>query len=139
MDGRDSKLNKAMAAEIRGERVARELTQEQLAEASGISYSTIKRIERGHVDISTGDLGAIAAVLSDQEGPEVGPHQLMERAVTRAGGYETLLSEVPSTNDDLRTKRKQNEARAMTVEQIESQPHAATRDPELDTDEPPAP
>lgn len=136
MDGKDSRLNQAMAAEIRGERVARDLTQERLAEASGISYSTIKRIERGKVDISTGDLGAIASVFSNQE-PEVGPHQLMERAVTRAGGYETLLSVAASKTDDLHTKRKQNEARAMTVEQIESQQHAATRDPELDTDEPP--
>jgi len=134
VDSKSTDLNQAMAAEIRAERGAAQLTQVELAVRSGISYSTLKRILNGTVDVSVADLGAIAAALSTVENT-VTPQELLRRAVERAGGYTALLSAPSATQDEIDAKRKQDEVRTMTVAQIEALPHAATRDPEMDTDQ----
>lgn len=134
-----------MAAELRAERSASNLTIEQLAVASGVAESTLKRVLKGTIDVNVADLAAIAAAFTaagrtSSIGKPVTPQELMQRAVKRAGGYETLVSSVSDTTDELADRRRrQAEAASMTVEELERQPHAATRDSELDADEPDAP
>jgi predicted transcriptional regulator len=82
-----------MAAEIRGERAASNLTIEQLSTASGVPLSTLKRILKGDIDVNVADLGAIAAALSEATEKPVTPQEFMKRAVQRAGGYEVLSKE----------------------------------------------
>jgi hypothetical protein len=86
----DTKINQAMAAEIRAERGAADLTIEQLSDASGVPLSTLKRILKGTIDVNVADLGAIARAFSDATGKPVSPQEIVQRAVKRAGGYEVL-------------------------------------------------
>jgi DNA-binding XRE family transcriptional regulator len=53
----------AMAREIRNLRRARKLTQQQLAEKSGIDQGEISRIERGHTNPTTATLTALLTPL----------------------------------------------------------------------------
>ena len=86
----DTKINQAMAAEIRAERGAADLTIEQLSDASGVPLSTLKRILKGTIDVNVADLGAIARAFSDATEKPVSPQEIVQRAVKRAGGYEAL-------------------------------------------------
>ncbi len=56
-------LKRAMAVNVRRERQARELTQEDLADRSGLSARYLGSIERGAVSASVTVLGQIAQAL----------------------------------------------------------------------------
>ena len=119
-----SVLNEALAAEIRAERARKKVTIKELALAAGMVESTLNRALAGQRDINVTQIGLIARALS------IDPSVLMARAVESIGGLETLVSEVHAQNV---TKLRRVED--MTVEEIEKLPHAATIDPEMDTDE----
>lgn len=70
-------LNAAVAAELRGERAAKELTTKQLSEMAGIPYASLRRYlgaER-HIDVAT------LAELCEALGLDVG--ELVSRAAER--------------------------------------------------------
>ena len=56
-------LNKAMAINLRRERHAREMTQEELADRAGLSARYLGSIERGAVSASVTVLGRLAQAL----------------------------------------------------------------------------
>lgn len=58
----EQKTSRPIAAQIRDRRIEQKLTQEELAEKSGLQQSVIARIENGHV-ASTPTLRAIARAL----------------------------------------------------------------------------
>lgn len=122
-------INRAMADVLVAHYKGQRMTQATLVEATGINATTMQRILVGKSDVEVTKLAEFARVLG------VPADELMRQAVAKA----EAMSAVAATTDDVAKKRKQNEARSMTTEQIESQPHAATRDPEMDSDEPPTP
>jgi DNA-binding XRE family transcriptional regulator len=58
----------AMAREVRELRKERQLTQKQLADASGINQAEISRIERGQTNPTAGTLAALLAPLGARLG-----------------------------------------------------------------------
>lgn len=71
-------LNQAVADELVGYRTAARMSQTELIAKTGLSKSTIIRIEAGRVDIGTRDIALITDVLG------VEPSELMQRAQVRA-------------------------------------------------------
>ena len=59
----EDSLTTAVALEIRGLRNSRRMTQPELAERTGISLSTIKRIEAATTDIDVRQISLITDVL----------------------------------------------------------------------------
>lgn len=141
-----TRLTKALAAIIDETRRARGFSIEELARESGITYGTLRNITKPSVDMKAPDLVAIAAAFStrplrggsDEPTPVTGA-DLLELAITRAGGLEALVSAADATKDDLETRRLQKEAAEMSLAEIEGSAIAATSDPERRADETPAP
>lgn len=135
-------LNSAVGDALRGEYKKRNLRLEDVAAASGIPYSTLRKKIAGDSPIFAGEVVVVAQVIGDLSGIPIdrGAAGVIDDAIKLAGGVDRLMSEVRSTTDELATKRKQREAATMPVGSLEEQDQrAATRDPEMDTDEPPAP
>lgn len=135
-------INAAVAAELRAEKAAKrpKLSVRRLAETAGMTVVTTNRVLNGERDINVTQLLQLAAAL------EVPPTELYERAVARLGGMPVVLAS--ATERAERTAREQmSEASPtkvikfptavedMTVEEIEAQRHAATRDGEMDQPE----
>lgn len=57
-------MREALAGEIRARRALKRVSQSELIAASGLSRSTINRIESGERDMSVPQLVAIAAALN---------------------------------------------------------------------------
>ena len=72
-------LKEVMAVNLRRLRHAKGLTQEELAERSGLTARYVGSVERADVSASVTVLGQIADAL------EVEPAELVRRAVKRAG------------------------------------------------------
>jgi transcriptional regulator with XRE-family HTH domain len=119
----------AVADVILGLYKAKRWNQARLAKRSGIKEGTLRRMIAGESEISARDLSLLAAVLGTT------PQEILDQALREYGGLEALVSEVAVTTDDLDAKRKEK-ARSLTIEEIETEDAAATRDPELDADEP---
>jgi hypothetical protein len=147
MESKLSAMNRAMRAEIRAEAAAQGVDLKRLGALTGIG-THMARITSDNDsylrDINVTQVAEIAHALG------VAPDELVARAVKRAGGIEAVwadreqmraaMSAVPATNDELaERRRKQAEAAAMSVEELENVPGAATRDAELDSDEPDLP
>ena len=120
-----SSYSRAVADEIVGIYKKKRMTQPQLAELADINPTTLQRLLAGKSEMLVDQLIALCGVLG------VSPGKVVEDAENALA-----MSEAATTTNDLDTKRKQNEARSMTTEQIETTKHAATRDPEMDNDEP---
>jgi transcriptional regulator with XRE-family HTH domain len=144
VDTKDSIINREMALTIKRERAGTTYTVDQLAKASGISTATINRMfSKDPRDVNITQITWLAALLGTT------PQELVAEAVRRAGGLGAIMDEMRAsiemsdgagTNDELDRKRRQKEAASMTTEQLEGeQQRAATRDPEMDSDEPPTP
>lgn len=129
-----SGYSKAVGDAIFGRYKAKRWNQETLAAKVGLSLGTLRRMVAGESEISARELALIAKVLGTDA------QTILDEALEAYGGMDALIREAVSVVADtpvaLDTKRKQNEVRTMTVEQIEDLPHAATIDPEMDTDEP---
>lgn len=63
MDNRASEFAQALAAQLRAERAARQMTMKDVAVASGLADSTVHRYLNGIRDIPVSHLFSIAAVL----------------------------------------------------------------------------
>jgi len=136
----ESKFNVAIVNELKALRAKRDLTVEQLAERSGITFGTLRNILRGNIDVQVADLLLIAKTLDSSV------LQVISDAFRDIGGEDVALSDVRSivearrrSGDELARKRQQKAAAEMSVEELEGQRSAATKDPELDTDEPDVP
>lgn len=109
-------------------------TRDEAASSIGVGAVTFGRHLRGHMGgITVRELVAVCHAYGGD------PSEIIAAALKNFGGIEKLLAQMSpaeATTVDINTKRKQNEARAMTVEQIETaDERAATTDPEMDTDE----
>jgi len=146
MVSKKSRILPAMAAILEETRKQYGVTQEDLAALSGIPYGTLRNIMRADVDVKVPDLVAIAAALSTKPLPGgskepvvITASELVDRAVVRAGGFGTFVSEVSSTLNDLERKRRQKAGAALSPAEIESGDikRAALNDKELDADQRP--
>ncbi len=136
----ESKFNVAIVNELVGLRAKRGLTVEQLAQRSGLTFGTLRNILRGKIDVQMADLLLIVKALDGTI------EQVVADAFREVGGEDEALSDVRSivdarrgTGDELAAKRRTKAAADMSVEELEGERHAATRDSELDSDEPELP
>ena len=127
-----SDFSSAVAAVIVSKYKKKRMTQEGLAAATGISYTTLRRMMAGESEIEVADLGKLCAAIG------IDPGAVLAEALEDIGGIEKLapVSEDSSTKDDLETRRLQKEAEQMSVAEIERNAIAATEDAERRTDEP---
>lgn len=70
-------LRLAVAATLRAERAAAQLTQQELADRSGLGYQTVMRLEKGERSPNVGQLAALCAVFG------MSMSDLVERAEQR--------------------------------------------------------
>jgi transcriptional regulator with XRE-family HTH domain len=120
-----SPLNRALAAELRAERVAVNITVDQLSDRSGVNLTTLKRVLAGKRDINVTQLGLLSQALG------VTAEELFRRAVTRMGGMGALMSEVQVNNVHVLKSVDQFD----TDELDASVAQAALRDREMNEDE----
>lgn len=115
--------NQATADVLEGARKERRMTQDQVAEKSGIPLVTLQRALSGKTSIKIGTFLTICSAIG------IDPGEIMARITKRS----EELSVVPDTNViQLRSKKVED----MTVGEIESiQRYAANRDPEANEDE----
>lgn len=148
MGTQTNRIALAMAAIIEEVRKQRKLTQPELAGRAGIPFGTYRNIARADVDLKIPDLVALAAALStttlpgaDDKPVQVSAAELVEMAVTRAGGFDELVSEAWGNTNDLETRRLQKEADAAALAEIERLAEAALKDEQMEQqpDEPEAP
>lgn len=64
MDAKDAQIAQAVAAELRARRARLEISQAELAQASGIGERTIQRIEGGDRSVKLGQLDALCRALN---------------------------------------------------------------------------
>lgn len=135
MATKDSIMNRALAAEIKAERTARGWDIPTLARASGLSLGTANRISSKNDlrDINVTQIAQIAAAFGMEAAA------LINRAEARAIVIQSSMSDDDGSLDDLATRRRQRAAAEMSLAEIEALEHVATRDPELDEDEPDQP
>lgn len=115
-------INRATADVIEGIIARERTTKAKVAKGAGFSTATMTRLVSGEAEIPISRLYDIARALG------ISAQEILDAADARA----LRLSEAAAKNvTQLHPKRVED----MTVEEIESLPHAATRDPEMDTDE----
>lgn len=126
VETKDSAINRAMAAEIKAERVAQDMTIKDLAKASGVPEGTLNRMTSKDIrDINITQMALIAEALG------MTLVELVSRAEARAARISA--SEARVTNV---TPLRQKKLSDMTVDEIEGiQEKAAYRDPEANEDE----
>lgn len=126
VETKDSPINRAMAAEIKAERVAQDLTIKDLAKASGVPEGTLNRMTSKDIrDINITQMALIAEALG------MTLVELVSRAEARAARISASEARVTNVTP-LRRKRLSD----MTVDEIEGiQEKAAYRDPEANEDE----
>lgn len=128
-------FNFYVGAVLKGEYKKRSMTVESLADTTDIPYSTLRKKFAGDSPILVSEVVVISKAIG------IPPAQVLTEAETMLGQQQgnasrASMSAPSATTNDIDTKRKQNEARSMTTKQIEMTQHAATRDPEMDNDEP---
>lgn len=84
-------LSEALAATVRAERAARNMTQQQMADAAGMTFVSIRRYLRGEREINTAALWSIAKAFG------VRPSYLMQQAEMRAGFVKTEQPQMAAT------------------------------------------
>ena len=129
MENEKSVLNAAVAAEIRAEKAAKNMTAADIAKAARIPVGTLSRVLTGERDINVTQLGKIARAF----GTTV--EHIMSRAVDRAGGLDSLFPpQMSDAGGNVTPIRKR--AEDMSVDELEAiEKKAATSDAEMDTDE----
>ncbi|MCM3521736.1 helix-turn-helix transcriptional regulator [Curtobacterium sp. P97] len=115
-------INRATADVIKGFISREDTTKAAVAKGAGFSVATMTRLVSGNAEIPISRLYDIARALG------ISAQEILDAADKRAA----KLSEVAGQNvTTLHPKRVED----MTVDEIEKLPHAATTDPEMDTDE----
>jgi transcriptional regulator with XRE-family HTH domain len=120
-----SPLNVALAAELRAERVAINMTIEELRQRAGLTKPTMLRILAGTRDINVTQLAKLSQAMN------ITAEELFRRAVERMGGMGALMSEAPANNVHVLKSVDDFD----TGELDASIAQAALRDKEMDTDE----
>lgn len=121
---------------IRAKRTKMRMSQNELADASGIAMSNLQRRENGKIEITVSEIKRIAEALG------VPAHELVDEALKDYGGIDKLIdehigvSDVPISLDDHRKRRTPAD---MTEEEWEGERSAANTDPEIGLDEPEQP
>ncbi len=126
--------DRAIAAIIKGYARTLGVTQDEIAATTGIPLVGVQRLFSGKSAWKTSQLLDVAAAIG---GPK-DASTLLDEAVAFIP-HLPAVSEAATTTDDLERKRRQRQAAAMTVEELEQLSGAATRDAELDSDEPDLP
>jgi len=106
-------LNTLVGATLKGEYKKRGMRLEDIAKKAGIPYPTLRKKIAGQSPIFATELILICQVVG------VTPERVLGDAMELYGGVDKLVSEVTSTTETSDKKRKQDEARSMTTEQIE--------------------
>jgi predicted transcriptional regulator len=138
----DMDLNTAVGRVLKTRYRERDLLLEDVAARAGIPYSTLRKKLAGDSPIFASEVVVLTEAIGAMSDRPIkdGAAGVIETAIDLFGGIDRVMSEVRSTTDELATKRKQREAAAMPIGSLEEQDQiAATRDQELDTDEPDAP
>jgi transcriptional regulator with XRE-family HTH domain len=115
-------INQATADVIEGIIARERTTKAKVAAGAGFSVATMTRLVSGDAEIPISRLYDIARALG------VSAQEILDAADARAA----KLSEGAGQNV---TQLRPVPVEQMTIDEIESLPHAATRDPEMDTDE----
>lgn len=121
---------------IRAKRTKIRMSQNELADASGIAMSNLQRRENGKIEITVSEIKRIAEALG------VPAHELVDEALEDFGGMDKLIaehvgmSEVPVSLDAHRERRNVAD---MNEEEWEGERSAANTDPEIGLDEPEQP
>jgi transcriptional regulator with XRE-family HTH domain len=134
-----SPLNVALAAELRAERVAINMTIEELRQRAGLTKPTMLRILAGTRDINVTQLAKLGTAL------DVTPEDLLRRAVTRMGGMDVLTAQAegPGTSEagsnvlNIEDKRYRNMT-AADIDEYQREPgqgKAALHDDEMNQPE----
>ena len=140
-------VNQALADELVAAYKRRRMNQRALAEATGMSPTTLQRVLAGRSEISGPTFVTLCAVTGAD------PVRLLADALQAVGGMSRIeaelqasadermapVSDTAATNDELDRKRRQREAASWTTEQLEGERGAAITDPELEQPEPEAP
>lgn len=106
---------------IKAARTNASMSQEDVAEATGIPITNLGRSERGGRDTTVHELSSIAAAVSTT------PAEIATNALkgfgggTEAAGLARLVSEAAGTTDELAKKRAQRQAADMTSDEIDEQ------------------
>lgn len=126
VETKDSAINRAMAAEIKAERVAQDMTIKDLAKASGVPEGTLNRMTSKDIrDINITQMALIAEALG----------MSLADLVTRAEARAERISASEARVTNVLPLRKRNLSE-MTVAEIEGiHEKAAYRDPEANEDE----
>lgn len=122
MSAQKSAANCAMAAQLRAEQSARNLTKAQLAEMSGVNFETLKRILQGVRDINVTQITALAGAFG------IPPATLVARAEDRIADFP--VSEVRGTNV---VPIRNNPREGSGADRYEGSKAADTFDPEADS------
>lgn len=93
VEARDSEAHTNGMKNVRALRMARGLTQAQLAEAAGVNQATVSKVERGETNITIDKIEAIAAAL------RVEPVQLFDLPELQARALAALSAIDPARRD----------------------------------------
>jgi len=121
---------------IRAKRTKIRMSQNELADASGIAMSNLQRRENGKIEITVSEIKRIAEALG------VPAHELVDEALEDFGGMDKLIAEHVGMSEapvSLEDHRKRRTPADMTEEEMEGVLNAAGTDPELEEDEPEQP
>jgi transcriptional regulator with XRE-family HTH domain len=143
----EAMVNQALADELVAAYKRRRMNQRALAEATGMSPTTLQRVLAGRSEIS----GPTFVTLCAATGAD--PLRLLADALQAVGGMSRIeaelqasddervapVSDTTATNDELDRRRRQREAASWTTEQLEGERGAAITDGELEQPEPEAP
>jgi transcriptional regulator with XRE-family HTH domain len=106
-------LNTLVGATLKGEYKKRGLRLEDLAPTVGIPYGTLRRKIAGESPIFASELVLLCQAIG------VTPERVLADAIDLFGGTDKLMSEASSISELSEKERMQEEARAMSTEQIE--------------------
>lgn len=121
---------------IRAKRTKIRMSQNELADASGIAMSNLQRRENGKIEITVSEIKRIAEALG------VPAHELVDEALEDFGGMDKLIAEHVGMSEppaSLAEHRRKKSPADMTEEEWEGLSSAANTDPEIGLDEPEQP
>lgn len=128
-----SPIDRAIAAVLNSAYTLKGMTRNELSEKTGINATTMQRLLSGKSAWNSSQFLEVCLAIGGPKSPEA----LFREAIDFIPYLPKLpVSDGTGTTDDLDRKRRQREAAAMSIEELEQLGGAATRDAELDSDEP---
>lgn len=90
----ETAINRAVAAELESLRSRANLSQEALAQESGIPYRTLRRILGSEVDVKVADMATIITAINLHLERKTTLPALYDRALQTAGGLRAVEREL---------------------------------------------